>query len=288
MLKALVAGGATADVVVGASVGALNAAYFASDPTPAGVERLERIWRAIRRRDVFPVSFGATVARVLARRDYLVSPASLHKLIRAVLPFERLEDGRIPCHVMATDLLDGSPVRLSSGPAMEALLASAAIPGVFPPVHVGSRTLVDGGVAGSTPIAAAVALGVERVIVLSPGLPCATHGHPRGAVAMGLHALNLLAVNQLLADLASLRSQADILLVPPLCPLSVHSYDFSRTGELIDRAAASTRDWLAAGGLHRPAVPPALRPHSHVPERGAGTWHRSTTRRLPAAVLSRS
>lgn len=270
MLKALVAAGVTADAVVGASVGAINAAYFASDPTAGGVERLERTWRAIRRRDVFPVSIAAALARVLARRDYLVSPRSPRRLIGAALPLERLEDGRIPCHVMATDARDGSPVRLSSGPALEALLASAAIPGVFPPVRVGTQTLVDGAVASGTPVSAAVALGVQRVIALSPGLPCAAGATPRSAIGVSLRVLNLLMVNQLLADLVRLRAEAEIVLVPPLCPLAVSSCNFSHTGELIVRAAASTRAWLAAGGLDRPAVPEALRPHAHVPERRAG------------------
>ena len=289
MLKALVAAGVTADLVVGASVGALNAAYFASDPTPDAVGRLERIWRGIRRKDVFPVSIRAAIGGVLARRDYLVSSDALRSLIRTTLRFRQLEEARIPCHVMATDALDGSPVRFSSGPALDALLASAAIPGVFPPVRLGSRLLVDGAVAGSTPLAAAVELGAQRVIALSPGLPCAANRTPHGPLGVSLNALNLLMVNQLLTDLQRLRGAAEIILVPPLCPLAVSSFDFSHTGELIDRAAASTRAWLDAGGLDRRTVPEALRPHTHPP----APWPRArrprrTGRPLAADVPARA
>lgn len=269
MLRALAAAGVHADFVVGSSVGAINAAYYASDPTPDGVGRLEQIWRRVRRRDVFPVSAAGGVLRLLSGRDHLLSPGALRRLLASHLTVERLEQCRIPCHVIATDLFDGTAQVLSSGPAVEALLATTAIPGVFPPVCVGSRTLVDGAVASGTPIGSAVALGAARIMVLSSGVPCALRRPPAGVIQLGLHALNLLIVNQLVADLERLTGQADVIVVPPLCPLPVSSYDFSRTAELIDRAAGSTAEWVAGGGLYRHEIPDALRPHHHASlERG--------------------
>lgn len=264
MLRALTAAGVRADFVVGSSVGAINAVYYASDPSAEGVRRLEQIWRRVRRRNVFPVSAIGGVRRLLLGRDHLVSPAALRRLLTRNLKLERLEQCRIPCHIIATDLFDGSADILSSGPAAEALLATTAIPGVFPPVCIGSRTLVDGAVASGTPIASAVALGAERVIVLSSGLPCALTHPPAGVIQIGLHALNLLIVNQLVADLERLAGRTEVVVVPPLCPLPVSSYDFSHTGALIDRAAGSTAEWLAQGGLHRHEIPDALRPHHHA------------------------
>ncbi|MBI4420931.1 MAG: patatin-like phospholipase family protein, partial [Gemmatimonadetes bacterium] len=240
MLRALAAAGVVADFVVGSSVGAINAAYYATDPTADGVARLERIWRRVRSRDVFPISAIAGVIRLVSGRDHLVSPGALRRLLERELPLQRLEDGRIPCHVIATDVLVGTAVRLSSGSAVDALLATTAIPGVFPPVRIGSRTLVDGAVASGTPLATAVALGAARVVVLSSGLPCAMARPPAGVVPVGLHALNLLIVNQLVADLERVAGGTEVAVVPPLCPLSISSYDFSHSGELIDRAAAST------------------------------------------------
>src|SRR5437870_926045 len=77
MLKALVAHGVRADFVVGASVGAINAAYFAGDPSATGVARLEAVWRGIRRRDVFPVAPFSGLLGLFARRDSLVKPEAL-------------------------------------------------------------------------------------------------------------------------------------------------------------------------------------------------------------------
>ncbi len=268
MLRALTAADVTADFVVGSSVGAINAVYYASDPTVEGVGRLEQIWRRVRRRDVFPVSAVGGVWRLLLGCDYLVSPAALRRLLARNLGLERLEQCRIPCHVIATDIFDGTAEILSSGPAAEALLATTAIPGVFPPVCIGSQKLVDGAVASGTPISSAVALGAARIIVLSSGLPCALARPPAGVVQVGLHALNLLIVNQLLADLERLAGRTEVVVVPPLCPLPVSSYDFSHTGELIDRAAGSTAEWLTEGGLQRHEIPELLRPHHHAPSPG--------------------
>jgi NTE family protein len=273
MLKALTAAGVTADLVVGSSVGGINAACFAADPTADGVRRLEQIWRHVRTRDVFPISPLGGILRLLAGRDHLVSPAALRRLLERDLPLARLEQGRIPCHLVATDMVDGRAVILSSGPTVDALLATTAIPGVFPPVRLGGRALIDGAVASGTPIATALALGAGRVIVLSAGLPCALERHPRGVVAVGLHALNLLIVHQLVADLERLAGSADVVVAPPLCPLAVSSYDFSQTGTLIDRAAAATERWLHHDGPRRQAIPDGLRPHSH--EAAAGTGRRT-------------
>jgi NTE family protein len=136
MLRALAAAGITPDLVVGSSVGAINGAYFASDPTRERVDRLEGIWRSLRRWDVFPLAPLATVLGLLSGRDHLVDPGSLRGILERHLSATVLEKARVPCHVVATDLWSGDAVRLSEGPAVDALLASTAIPGIFPPVRI--------------------------------------------------------------------------------------------------------------------------------------------------------
>jgi NTE family protein len=261
MLKVLVAAGVRPDLVVGASVGAINAAQFAGDPTPGGVQRLEEIWRTVRRQDVFPATPVETVLGLFAGRDYLVTPKPLKHLIASHLPYEHLENARIECCIVATDALNGSEVRFSKGPAVDCLLASAAIPGVFPPVRIGGRHLVDGGVANNTPISTAVDLGADRIIVLPTGFSCALTRPPHGALAIALHALNLLVARQLVRDARQFSRVVNLVIIPPLCPLAVSPYDFSRTGELIDRAAEATSRWLNRTGLDVGTIPGALTPH---------------------------
>ena len=263
MLKALTAHGVQADFVVGSSVGALNAAFFAGEPTSEGALGLEKIWRGVRRRDVFPIGpFGGFLG-FFGRRDHLLDPTPLRRLIERNIPYRQLEEARIPCHVVATDLLGGADVRFVSGPVVEIILASAAIPAVFPPVRIGGRYLIDGGVVNNSPISVAVEEGATRVIVLPTGFSCSVEKPPRGALALALHAWNLLIARQLVLDAQRFASAVELIVIPPLCPLTVSSYDFSRTGELIDRAAKQTERWLEKEGLAPRGVLNSLLPLSH-------------------------
>ncbi len=105
--------------------------------------------------------------------------------IRRHLQLERLEEAQIPLHVGTFDVLGGQEVRLSEGPAIDAVLASSAIPGMLPPVTFGDRLLVDGGVVRNAPISHAVELGAERIYVLptiqgdSRALPVVRAGRAR-------------------------------------------------------------------------------------------------------------
>jgi NTE family protein len=261
MLRALTDAGVKADFVVGSSVGAINASYFAGDPTAAGVGRLEEIWRGIRRRDVFPVTVRSALG-LLARPGHLFDPSSLGQLLARYLPFRHLEEAQLPVHVVATNL-GGMTVCLSRGPAVEAILASAAIPAAFPPVRIGDDYLIDGAVGSNTPILTAAALGATRIIVLPTGFACTLQAPPEGAIARALHAITLLIAHQIVRDLKELAQRVEVVVVPNLCPLSVSPYDFSGAAHLIERAAASTRQWLADGGLERSGVVASLLPHTH-------------------------
>jgi len=130
-------------------------------------------------------------------------------------------------------------------------------------VHLAGRLLVDGGVTNHTPLATAVSLHAKRILVLPTGFACALETAPRGMIAVALHALTLLVARQLVSDVERFQKHAHIVVVPPLCPLAVPSYDFSKSAELIERAAESTTQWLGSGGLESRDVPAALQRHHH-------------------------
>src|ERR1041384_4178161 len=161
MLHSLASHGISADMVCGSSVGALNGAYYAGDPTLAGIKKLEAIWRSLRREDVFPVTWR-TLLGFLRRRDFLVASDGLRRLINTHLPYRNLEDAKIPVHVVATDIISAETVVLSKGPACQAILASAAIPAAFAPVQWADLFLADGAISSNTPVRVAVANGAER------------------------------------------------------------------------------------------------------------------------------
>jgi NTE family protein len=178
------------------------------------------------------------------------------------LPCARLKDGTIPVHVTATNL-QGMAVILSKGPAIDAILASAAIPGIFPPVLIDGEMLMDGAIATNTPIRVAAGLGASRIVVLPTGYACALKEPPKGAIARALHAITLLIEWQLIRDFERLADEIHVCIVPTLCPLSVSPYDFSTSPYLIQRAAASTRRWISCRGLSLRLLPEEIRAHRH-------------------------
>jgi NTE family protein len=262
MLHSLAAHGVTADMVVGSSVGALNGAFYAGDPTLDGVERLATIWRSLRRNDVFPMSWR-TVLSFLWRRDFLIPHDGIRKLIDDHIPYRNLQDAKLPVHIVTTDIITGDSVVLSEGSTAEAIVASTAIPGAFAPIHFKNYYLADGAISSNTPIRVAVQKGAKRLIILPTGHACATQAPPVGAVANALHALTLLISRQLVSELEGLGPDIHYFVVPPLCPLVGSPYDFSRTDDHIARAIETTDAWLAQSGLEQGKIPDEMRPHSH-------------------------
>ncbi|MDA3896844.1 MAG: patatin-like phospholipase family protein [Desulfobacteraceae bacterium] len=263
MLKAFTQTGIIPDFIVGASVGAINAAFFASDPTPNGADRLEQIWLKIRRENVFPVSPLRTLFGFMSFRNYICSPKPLKIMIQQHLTHTRLENLPVPTVIMATDLFSGNEVPLSHGSVVDSLLAGSAIPAVFPPVKVGEQFLVDGGITNNTPISAAVARGANRVILFPTGICCAQKIPPKGVVEMVLQTISIAMSHRLAADIERFRNDVDIVLLPVLCPLDVSMFDFTRTADLINRAEENVLDWLENGGLTGGADLHRLIPHHH-------------------------
>jgi NTE family protein len=148
-------------------------------------------------------------------------------------------------------VLSGGAV--SRGPLADAVLASAAIPGVLPPVERDGRVLVDGGVVNNTPISHAIALGAREIYVLAVGAPCALTAAPRGALAMLVHATGLMVSQRFKAELDSFGHDVEIVVVPPPCPIDVQPMDFGHADSLIARAIDESRAFLA--GRAAPVVP---------------------------------
>jgi NTE family protein len=262
MMHSLAAHGISADMVVGSSVGALNGAYYAGDPTLKGVLQLETIWRGLQRHDVFPLSWR-TLLGYVRRRDFLIPQDGIRKLIDDHLPYRNLQDARLPVHIVTTDIVSGESVVLSEGSAAQAIIASTAIPGAFAPIRYKDLYLADGAISANTPVSVAVAKGARRLIILPTGYACAAQMPPNGAMASALHALTLLISRQLVSELEGLDADVEYFVVPPLCPLVGSPYDFSRTADHIQRAVHNTDAWLAQNDLRQGEIPGQIRPHSH-------------------------
>ena len=245
------------DLVVGSSVGAVNGAWIAGGRHP---DELAELWLSLRRQDLFPTRLPLGLRAFLGRSSHYVSDGGLRRLLERHVSFSRLEDAPIPLAVVATEVPSGAEVVLRTGPVVDAILASAALPAVFPPVTIDGRVLIDGGVVNNTPITTAIELGATDVWVLSAGSSCALPAAPTTAFAMAMHAVGLMVQRRLAVEVAIRDYDVPVHLIPPPCPIDVSPIDFSKTAELIDRAAAGTRQWLASG---QPDSMHMLAPHVH-------------------------
>jgi NTE family protein len=243
MVRALTEAGIRPDLVVGSSAGALNAVAYAQDPTLHGIDAMEHLWTGARRSDVFPLRLGSILAGVTGHGSGLVTPHRLLALIEHALHIHELDETAIPAHVIAADAATGAPVVLSDGPAATALLASASIPGILPPVAWRGSMLVDGSVSADIPILQAEQLGATVSYVL-PSVPMGAGLEQRahGALPILARTLTMVFDRATQRDLATARGQVHTLPAPEprgLCPLN-----FRHSAELIRLGYDNARAWL--------------------------------------------
>lgn len=244
-VRALLEAGIVPDLVVGTSVGALNGAMVAARPDLGGVDELWTIWRSLRRRDVLPLNPLLLARGVLGLSDHCLSGRAFAGWLERRLPVVAFEDLAVPLVVTATDLEAGVSVELSVGPILPALLASSAMPGLLPPVRIGRRVLVDGGVLDDVPVDVAIAWGAERIVVVeTTGVD---RRRPRRAGGVMSRCLDLLSVNAGRLQLARAEEAGVETLVVPLPPAAagVHPLDFGAVPTLLDESLAHARSVVA-------------------------------------------
>jgi NTE family protein len=264
MLQALAQNGVHPDLLVGTSAGAVNAAWVAGHGTSAdSLDELARVWTGLRRGDIFPVDPRQVLRGLTGRSRGVTSDTRLRRLLRAHSSIDDLADAQVPTHLVAADLLSGHDVLISTGDIVDGLLASAAIPGILPPVERAGRYLVDGSVALHAGVVQAVDLGAALVYVLPTGAPCALPGPPRTAVGVALHSLTLLIAQRLIHEIAGRGGAVTIKILPPLCPLAVSAADFGHAAQLIARARRTSMEWIRSGDIDLPAPERLLALHHH-------------------------
>ena len=243
MLHGLLDQGVAPDALVGCSVGALNAAVLAVGPLEAGLATLTDTWLSLRRTDIFPSTPLAPLANVLRGKEYLFSSARLGERLDAWFDCELIEDLARPLRIVTTDLGTGSTVYHDTGSLRAALLASTAVPGVFPSVELRSSAggrpspHVDGGVSALVPVAGSLDLQPTRVYVLDVATRPPSGGRIRSPLDMLVRSLDIAV--RLPRD-APVWSSIDVTVIrcPELSPLRVR--DFSQTRALMaagERAA---------------------------------------------------
>jgi len=248
MLQALFEFGVVPEVMIGCSVGALNAAGMAADPTLAGVRRVRDIWVNLDSDELWPAG-RISGLWMLGRKGQAIQPnTGLRRLVERTLPYKRLEDAVIPVHVNATSLETGRGHWFTSGPAVDAILASAALPAVFPPVVIGGEAYIDGGVVDNVPISRALALGARRIFVLHVGNFARRRQLPRRPIDVLLQSFSIARNHRFLAEVDDPPPDVELVVLPAVDPGRIRRNDFSRSRDLIDRAYAAATEFLAGQG----------------------------------------
>ena len=170
MLRALFEREIGPDLVLGTSVGALNGAMVARDPTPAVIDRMAELWTsAAANGDVYGDRRLRTVRRAVATGTHIYSPKPMTERLREEFGELTFEELPVRFQVCASSIERAAEHWFDSGRVVEAIVASAAVPGLLPPARVGDEHFLDGGIVNSIPVGRAVQLGADRIFVLQVG-----------------------------------------------------------------------------------------------------------------------
>jgi NTE family protein len=255
MLQALVEAGIRPDLVLGTSVGALNGVFVAAYPDPAAaVPKLAEVWRD----GVAAEAFGGSLfgrVRTLARSGTHLHSSEPLRLLLEELPVKRIEDLARPFQCVAASVERAAAHWFTSGPIVPAVLASAAVPGLLPPVRVGDEHFMDGGLVHSIPVGRALELGARTIYVLHVGRIERPLEPPTRPWEVGLVAFEIARRYRFAEDMAAVPPEVTVHVLPAGTDgqagvdLSQLRYrDTSRIDEHIERAHQASAAYLAGVG----------------------------------------
>ena len=253
MLAALLERGIRPDLIVGTSIGALNGAAIAADPTIAGAARLTHLWRDVTASGVFSGSVLRRVSTLARTRTHLHANTALRRLLDRQFGDALIEDLPVRFECVAAGIESASEHWLRSGPVVDAVLASAAVPGILPPVRIGDEHFIDGGIVNSIPVGRAVELHAATIYVCHVGRIDRPLTVPRQPFEVGLVTFEIARRHRFHADMAALPDDVDVHVLPtgdrePPRYDSIANLrysDFSRVERRVEEAHRATSAYLA-------------------------------------------
>ena len=245
MLRALGEYDIAPDIVTGTSVGSLNGAVIAQDPGGA-VDRLGETWARLTRERVFPGSLLAQARTLQRTRTHLFPATGLAAVIADFIAAEMtFADLRLPFAAIATDIAAARPHVMSEGPLLPALLASAAIPGIFPPVQLGPLRLYDGGLVANVPMRQGLAMGARSLVVLDCNFPGNALAAPASIAEVLFYTVLVTMRAQAVLEAPLAAAGVPVVYLHGPEPHRISPLDFRQTGTLIDAAYRAARSFLA-------------------------------------------
>jgi NTE family protein len=214
MLRALAEHSIQPELVLGTSIGAVNGAFFAADPTLEGVERLGRLWDEANNSELFGGAFLRRLSTLARTGTHVQSLDELRDRLAQALRVERIEDLAVPFQCVAASIERAAEHWFETGSLAEVVLASCAVPGVLPPVRIGDEHFIDGGIVNSIPVSRAVALGARKIYVLQVGRLETPLRPPRWPWEVGLVAFEVARRHRFAADLNTLPKDVELHVMP--------------------------------------------------------------------------
>jgi len=255
VIGALAERGVRPDLLVGTSVGAINAAFWGFDPSPTMGRRLLAFWLRAHNSLFFPEGPVPMVGRLVQGKDHLTTQSALAAMLTHALPGgARFEDASIPLAFTATEVGRGERVVIRTGPVLPAVLASSAIPALFPPVEIDGTRLADGGMVANCDIETAVAAGMTDVLVVDV-MGDGVGTSPRNFWATAEDALGVMARRQTELALRLFQDRARIALIRPRLAQRGRVLDFGRTADLYADGYAVGDRFFAEGLVGRRVRP---------------------------------
>jgi NTE family protein len=256
MLHALFERAIRPDLIVGTSVGAINGALVAADPSPSGVDRLRGVWEELVSEGIFAGSVLSRVGTLVRTRTHLHPREPLRDLLMAHLPVRTFAELRVPFQCVAASIERAAEQWFSDGALIEAVLASCAVPGLLPPVELDGEHYLDGGLVHSIPVGRAVALGADTIYVLHVGRIDRPLRPPTRPWEVALVSFEIARRHRFAADLAALPPDVTLHVLPsgdqgPPSAGDLQNLryrDFSGVPDRIDRAYVAARDYLDRTG----------------------------------------
>ncbi len=236
MLRALAERSITPSIVVGCSVGALNGAAYCQEPTLAGIAKLEELWHSLDGKDVLPTGWVPTAVQLARRGDAIHTLAGLRRVIESILTVEQFEELAIPLHCVATALVEAREEWFTTGSIADAIVASSAIPAIYPPVDIDGVQYIDGAVVNEIPISRALECGARRIYVLHVGSFDRPRPTPRRPLDMAVQAYWIARHHRFKRELAALPPGIEAVVLPTGDPPTMRFNDFTRSEELVTNA----------------------------------------------------
>ncbi|MGH2393851.1 MAG: patatin-like phospholipase family protein [Candidatus Limnocylindria bacterium] len=249
MMRALLEHDIRPDLIVGCSVGAINGAGLAEDPTLAGALRLERLWRALDGKELMPAGWLPNPVAIARRGEAIHESQGLRRHLEQTLTARTFEELAVPFQCVATDVVGVREVWFRSGPLIEPILASAALPAVYPAVEIDGVRYLDGGIVDDVPMSRAVELGARTLYVLQVGLFSRPRPEPKRPLDVAVQAYWIARHHRFKRELAAMPSDIELHLLPTGQTPHMRYNDFTRTSELISLAYEASSAYLAGREL---------------------------------------